>query len=301
MKKITFAACLIGMLLFATSSWAGINVFACEPEWAALTRELAGDKATVFQATTAQQDPHHIEARPSLIARVRNADILICTGLELETGWLPILLQHSANPKIQPGQPGYFEVGSVVARLDIPTRLDRSDGDVHAEGNPHIQQDPRNIQRAADALIKRLAEIDSGNAPYYQARYADFTGRWKKAQSQWELKAAPLKGAVVVAHHKDMSYLWNWLGIKELGTLEAKPGVEPSTAHLSELLAQVRKTPIRLVARTPYQSSRASQWLASQAQVPAIELPFTVGGADKTDDLFGLFDVTVQRLLDAKP
>lgn len=301
MKRFISMVTLSVLGLLAQPAQAALNVFACEPEWASLVQEIAGDKANIFTATTAHQDPHHIEARPTLIAKVRNADLVICTGMELETGWLPILLQHSANPKIQPGQAGYLEIGAVVPRLDVPTRIDRSDGDVHAAGNPHIQQDPRNIQRAADALVKRLSEIDAANSAVYQGRYKNFSERWKKAQGQWEQKAAALKGVLVVSHHKDMAYLWNWLGIKEVGTLEAKPGVEPSTAHLTELLAQQQRTPARFVVRTPYESPRASEWLSAQAHIPAIELPFTVGGDDNAKDLFGLFDVTIQRLVEAKP
>lgn len=301
MKKLFVCLGWVFLALTANVAHAALNVFACEPEWGALVQEIAGDKASVFVATTARQDPHHIEARPTLIAKVRNADLVICTGLELETGWLPILLQHSANSKIQPGQLGYLEIGLLVPRLEIPSRLDRSDGDVHASGNPHIQQDPRNIQRAADALLKRLSELDPPNSTTYQVRYKTFSERWSKAQQLWAQKALPLKGALAVAHHKDMSYLWNWLGIKEVGTLEVKPGVEPSTAHLSDLLSQLQRTPARFVVRTPYQSARASEWLSAQARLPAVELPFTVGGDEKTKDLFGLFDVTLQRLLEAKP
>lgn len=275
-----------------------LNVFACEPEWAALTTELAGDKASVFSATTALQDVHHIEARPTLIARMRSADLLVCTGLELESGWLPVLLQRSGNPRIQPGQPGWLEAGMLVPRLDVPTRLDRSEGDVHAAGNPHIQTDPRNIQRVADALAKRLTELDPANAAVYQARQRDFGQRWQQAIKRWELQAAPLRGMAVITHHKDMVYLTQWLGMKSIATLEPKPGVEPSTAHLASLLALQRSTPAKLVLRTPYQSARPSEWLAAQTAIKPVELPLTVGGADKAQDLFGVFDVTLQRLLE---
>ena len=286
---------VVGLL---SQSAAALNVFTCEPEWAALVTELAGPSSSVFSATSAQQDVHHIEARPGLIARIRNADLAVCTGLELESGWLPVLLQRAGNAKVQTGQPGYFEAGAYVTRLEVPTRLDRSDGDVHASGNPHIQGDPRNIQKVADALVKRLADLDAANAASYQARYRDFSQRWQKATLAWEQKAAPLKGVAVVTHHKDMLYLTNWLGMKTVGTLEPKPGVEPSAAHLADLLAQQQRTPAKLILRTPYQSARPSMWLSEKASVPALELPFTVGGADKAQDLFGLFDVSLQRLLE---
>lgn len=297
MKKITLSLAASLATLLALPAHATVNVLACEPEWAALATELGGDKVKATSATTALQDPHHIEARPSLISRARNADLLVCTGLELETGWLPILLQQSGNAKILPGQPGYLEAGTLVNRLEVPTRLDRADGDVHAAGNPHIQQDPRNIARVAEVLAQRLAQVDAASAGYYQSRYKDFAARWSTAMQKWEQQAAPLKGIAIVEHHKNMEYLLNWLGMRAVGTLEPKPGVEPSAAHLSELASQLQRQPAKMVIRAAYQDERASQWLAEHARIPAVVVPFTVGGDDRAKDLFSLFDDTVQRLL----
>ena len=299
MKKFFYILLSLSFGFLTLPAHAALNVLACEPEWAALATELGGDKVKVTSATSALQDPHRIEARPSLIARARNADLLACTGLELEIGWLPILLQQSANPKIAPGSPGNFVAGNYVQRLEIPSRLDRSDGDVHASGNPHIQQDPHNIALIAEALAKRLSEIDPGNASFYQTRYKDFSAKWNLAIQKWEREASPLKGVAVVAHHKNMEYLLHWLGMSLAGTLEPKPGVEPSAAHLAELLAQLQRQPAKLVIRAGYQDARASEWLAEHAHIPAVVLPFTVGADDKSKDLFGLFDETIQRLLGA--
>jgi zinc/manganese transport system substrate-binding protein len=274
-------------------------VLACEPEWAALATELGGDRVRTSSATTAMQDPHHIEARPSLIARARNADLLVCTGLELEAGWLPVLLQQSGNAKILPGQQGYLEAGALVPRLEVPTRLDRSEGDVHAAGNPHIHLDPRNIAVVAQALSQRLARIDPASAATYQARYQDFAKRWDAAVAKWTQQGAPLKGVVVVEHHRNMSYLLNWLGMRSIGTLEPKPGVEPSAAHLSALASQLQGTPAKMVLRSAYQDARASQWLSEHAHIPAVMLPFTIGGDDAAKDLFSLFDDSLRRLLEA--
>lgn len=295
LKHLLIAAACVA----ATSAHAAVNVLACEPEWEALTTELGGDKVKVSSATNALQDPHRIEARPSLIARTRNANLLVCTGLELEVGWLPVLVQQSGNSKIAAGQPGYFEAGAFVPRLDVPGKVDRSEGDVHAAGNPHIQQNPHNIALVSVALAKRLAELDPANAAYYQTRQKDFAARWDAAMLKWEKQAAPLKGVAVVEHHKNMEYLMGWLGMHQVGTLEPKPGVEPSAAHLSELLSQLQRAPAKMVIRAAYQDGRASQWLSEHAKIPAVVLPFSVGGDDKSKDLFGLFDSTVQRLLDA--
>ncbi|MFC0134029.1 zinc ABC transporter substrate-binding protein [Massilia eurypsychrophila] len=298
-RKFVAALAFGAAALLSASAHAELNVLACEPEWEALTKELGGDKVKVTSATNALQDPHRIEARPSLIARTRNADLLVCTGLELEAGWLPLLVQQSGNAKIAAGRPGYFEAGAFVPRLDVPARVDRSEGDVHAAGNPHIQQNPRNIALIAVALAKRLAELDPANAAWYQSRQADFAGRWNAAMLKWEKLATPLRGVAVVEHHKNMEYLVNWLGMRVVGTLEAKPGVEPGAAHLGQLLAQLQRQPAKMALRAGYQDARPSQWLAERAKIPAVLVPFTVGADDKVTDLFSLFDVTVQRLLEA--
>src|SRR5436190_16338853 len=158
------------LLLAAWPATAALNVFACEPEWGALVKELGGDKVRIYIATTALQDPHRIEARPSLIARARDADLAVCTGAELEIGWMPLVQQQSANPKIQVGQPGFFEAASAVALIERPARIDRSLGDVHPAGNPHIHLDPRNIERVADALGARMSNLDPKEAAYYDEK-----------------------------------------------------------------------------------------------------------------------------------
>jgi len=296
MKKLL---CLLFLLASSNGAWAALNVLACEPEWGALVQELGGDKVAVYNATTALQDPHRIQARPSLIARARSADLLACTGAELEIGWLPILLRQSANPNIQPGKPGYFEAANYVTKLDIPTRLDRSEGDVHAGGNPHIQTDPRNILLAANALVQRLVQIDPGNGLFYEARHREFATRWKTAMQRWEKAAAPLKGAVIVVQHKGFPYLENWLGLNEVAALEPKPGVEPSSGHLADMLALMQRQKPVMIIRAAYNDGRASEWLAERSKVPVVVLPFTVGGSEKAKDLYGLYDDTIQRLLGA--
>src|SRR5450631_2444247 len=285
------------LALWLAPAGATLNVFATVPEWAALAEELGGDKVKIYTATNALQDPHHVEAKPSLIARARSADLVIATGAELEIGWLPLVLQQAGNPKVQPGKPGYFEAAPFVTLLDKPTRLDLAEGDVHAAGDPHIQTDPRNIARVAAPLAARLAEIDPANAAYYQSRYKAFSERWTAAIARWEKEGAPLKGVAIIVQHKAFTYLIAWLGLKEVASLEPKPGIEPTTAHLSEVLAIVERQPVKMVLRAAYQSDRASQWIAERAKINAVALPFTVGGDDAAKDLPGLYDDTIQRLL----
>src|SRR6266700_8350373 len=184
--------------------------------WGAPAEELGGDKVKVYTATNALQDPHHVEAKPSLIARARAADLVVATGAELEIGWLPLVTQQAGNPKVQAGKPGYFEAAPLVPMNEKPTRLDRAEGDVHPLGNPHIQTDPRNIARVAGPLSARLVELDSANAAYYQSRYKSFSERWTGSIARWEKEAATLKGVPILVQHKAFTYLVAWLGMKEV-------------------------------------------------------------------------------------
>lgn len=287
---------LLILLAAALPVRAELRVFACEPEWAALAQALGGDKVTVYSATHALQDPHRIEARPSLIARARNAQLVVCTGAELEAGWLPAVLRESGNAGVQPGRPGYFEAAALVARLEIPLKLDRAEGDVHASGNPHIHLDPHNLLAVAAPLAKRMGELDAANAAHYAERQRAFAEKWRAAIARWEREAAPLRGMRVVAQHRSFSYLFRWLGLVEAGTLEPKPGIEPGSAHLAQLVAQAKAQQAKLIVRTPFDSPRPGEWLAERTGMPLATLPFTVGGNERALDLFGLFDDTLAKL-----
>lgn len=285
------------LLAWALPAHAALNVFACEPEWAALTQALAGEKASIYTATGALQDPHRIEARPSLIAKARRANLVVCTGAELEMAWLPVVLRESGNRGILPGSGGYFEAANSVRMLDTPARLDRADGDVHARGNPHIQTDARNFLPIADALSQRLTQLDPANTTHYQNSLAAFRKQWRAALEKWEQQAAPLKGIAIVVQHKGFPYMNNWLGLQEITALEPRPGIEPSAAHLGQVMNQLKQHPAKMVLRAAYQDARPSQWVAQRAHIAAVELPYTVGGNAAASDLFGLFDDTIARLL----
>lgn len=299
--KNTIKPLLVALALsVAVPANAALKVFACEPEWAALAQELGGDKLSAFSATTARQDPHYIEAKPSLIARVRNADLVVCTGAELEAGWLPVLLRASGNSRVQPGAPGFFTAAQQVTLLDVPVKFDRALGDIHAAGNPHLHTDPRHIARVAEALAQRLAEVDPTQAVHYQARYRDFSARWTAAIARWERAAAPLRGVAIVSQHQGgWIYLIRWLGLREVAVLEPKPGVPASAAHLAQVLARLQSQPAKMVLRAAYQDGKPSEWLVQQTGIRAVVLPYTAGGSERATDLFGLFDDTIARLLEA--
>ena len=302
MKRHSLVAALLAapLVLLALPAHAALRVFACEPEWGALVQELGGALVEVSVATSALQDPHQIQAKPSLIARARNADLVVCTGAELEIGWLPVLLQQSGNAKVQPGQPGNFAAADFVRKLDVPSQPDRSQGDVHAAGNPHIQVDPRNIALVAAALGARLQQVDPSHAAQYAAALANFAQRWQQAITRWTLLAAPLRGDAVVSQHKAFVYLYDWLGVREVAVLEPKPGVEPTASHLQTVLSTLKGAPARMVVFAAYQDPRASEWLSKNAGIPAVKIAFTVGGTEGAKDLFGLFDDTVARMLAAR-
>ena len=294
----------ITKLLLAALAWplalpaaAALNIFACEPEWGALAKELAGPKASIYVATTGLQDPHRIEARPSLIARARSADLVVCTGAELESGWMPLVQSQSGNAKIHRGAPGYFEAAGHVALIEPPQRVDRSQGDVHASGNPHVHLDPANVAEIAESLAERMAQIDRPEAAQYRERGKAFVARWREAAARWQKQAAPLKGLPVVVYHRDLSYLLRWLGMREVGSLEPKPGLPPSATHLTGLLDSLKANPDKDVLRSAYNDPRAAQWLSERAGIPVVVLPYTVGGADKATDLFALYEITLASLL----
>jgi zinc/manganese transport system substrate-binding protein len=276
---------------------ATLDVFACEPEWAALAQELGGDRVEIYSATTVQQDPHHIQARPSLIAKARKADLLICTGAELEVGWLPLLLRRAGNAGIQPGQPGHFLASDHVDMLEIPEKLDRRLGDIHASGNPHVHTDPRNILHIAGPLSQRLKTLDPGHADHYQQGYRDFESAWQRAMRDWSERATVVKGAKIVVHHDFWSYLIAWLDLSKVATLEPVPGVSPSSRHLAQLKQSLQQQSAVMIVDTGYMNDRPVRWLSEQADIPIVTLPASVD-FQNGESLYQWFDKLVDLLLE---
>jgi zinc/manganese transport system substrate-binding protein len=297
MRHFTCSTIALLILLGGGEAEATVKILATTADWGALATELGGDRVSVYVATSARQDVHRVDARPSLVARARTADLLIANGAELEIGWLPVLVQESGNPGIQPGTSGYFEAAAQLKLLEVPSQLDRSMGDIHPQGNPHAQLDPHNVATVAKALASRLALIDSDNAAYYEQRRREFDARWTQAIARWESEAAPLKGIPVVVMHRDQVYLVEWLGLREVAAIEPKPGVPPSAGHLGQLVSTLSASPPRLILLNAYNDAKAANWLSERIHAPVVLLPFSVGGTPEAKDLFGLFDDTVNRLL----
>lgn len=292
---------VFGALLLGLSSWSPTlhaqTIFACEPEWAALTRVLL-PQAKLHVATHAQQDPHHIEARPALIAQLRSADAAICTGAELEAGWLPTLQQRTGNPKVQDGAPGLFLAASAVNLIDPQPGAGGNPfaGDVHAQGNPHLHADPQRLLSVARAWGSRLQQLFPAQQTEIAQRLGTFEAHWQQRLNGWAQRAAPLRGTTVVAQHSGWAYLWRWLGVQQVADLEPQPGLAPTPGHLQRVLTQLRAQPPRAIVISSYQDPRPARWLAQQlsGQVPVLQLPATVDNPDQPDAL----GQWVDRLLD---
>ncbi len=289
---------LLSLLSLASPAHA-LRIFACEPEWGSLAEVLAGEDATVYVATHARQDVHRIEARPSLISKVRRADLVVCTGGGLESGWLPVLLQRGSNPKVQ-SAPGLFYAADQVDRLEVPQDADRSKGDLHIGGNPHVHLDPHRILTIAEALRGSLAAVDPDNAVSYARRFEDFATQWRAATARWEEHASVLRGKRVIVHHAQWVYLNEWLGLVQVGSLEPLPGLPPTTRHLSSLIDAMERDPAYAILRGGYADPKPSEWLAKRTGICPLSLPYTVGGSEEAKDLFSLFGTTIDTLLSAE-
>ncbi len=299
MKKIRISILFL-IVFLPLNAGAELRVFTCEPEWLALAEEIGQGRVKATSATHALQDPHYVEARPSLISRVRKADLVVCSGAQLEIGWLPMLLSKANNPGVLPGKDGFLEASSVVTRLGVPDTVDRAQGDMHPQGNPHIQMNPHNIALVARALGERMALLDPDNAAEYDRGTDEFLERWADAIAGWEKRAHSLAGKRVVCHHKSWLYLEDWLQLEEVATLEPVPGIPPTASHLSSLLNLLGAdgSGADAIIRAPFQSAKASEWLESRAGIPAVVLPLTVGGSEAATDLFSLFEDILDRLLE---
>tara|TARA_R110002012_G_scaffold119391_1_gene268491 strand:- start:698 stop:1612 length:915 start_codon:yes stop_codon:yes gene_type:complete len=288
--RINFKLIISGVLFtLSSNAFAQFNIFTCEPEYAALAKELAPD-ARIYSATTAMQDPHQVQARPSLIAKMRQADLVICAGAELEVGWLPMLQMKAANAKVRNTDLGLFFAADHVETLDKMSNVDRSMGDVHSQGNPHLHFSPPRILAIAKALTEKLIQLDSDNSRDYQQQLERFSSRWTLASAKWQETASKLSGMKVIAYHSSFRYLFDFSGIEQVADLEPKPGLPPTSGHLAGLLKQANNSDITAIVIASYQDKRGANWLAEKSNLPVIVLPLSVGGNEQSNDLFSLYD-----------
>lgn len=280
-----------GAAIFSSNAFA-LNIFVCEPEWQAFMHSHAPE-ATIYSATTAKQDPHYVQARPSLIAKMRQADVAMCSGAELEVGWLPMLQTRSSNRAVQNGEPTMIYAADHVRMLDTHDHVDRSMGDIHAHGNPHVQFAVTDMIPLSREVTKRLQSIDPDNAQHYQVNGMRFRLEWRKKLEEWSEKAAPLEGKHVVGYHATYRYLYDWLGMVQVGDLEPKPGISPTTSHLQSL-TKLDADSFDAIVYSSHQDKRPANWLHQQTGKPVIELPLSV---EKDQSLDELIDVVIDQLL----
>ena len=309
-----------------------LNVVTTTSDLAAIARIVGGDKAEVMSLATGKEDPHHIAAKPSYMMAVRKADLWIRTGMELEIGYEPLILDGSRNTRIRIGTRGHLDASTGVIRLEVPTqKIDRSMGDIHPQGNPHYMLDPLNGRIVAKTIAARMAELKPEHASYFNERLKAFRleldkrmfgpelvekigggklwalvlkGKLDQVLKQpgmpvlggWLGTMRPHAGTKVIPYHRNWSYFFHRFGLVVPIEVEPKPGIPPSTVHLSRVLQQVKQTPPRAILRAAYQDPKAADWLHDRSGIPVIELPYTVGGNDAATDLFKLFDVTLQLL-----
>lgn len=286
------------LLTLSHSALAQMNIFACEPEYAALAKELAPD-ARIYSATTAMQDPHLVQARPSLIAKMRQADLAICAGAELEVGWLPMLQMKAANMQVRSTDKGMFFAAEHVKTLDQMSNVDRSMGDIHRLGNPHVHFSPQRMLTIAQALTDKLIQLDEKQSAEYQQQLSLFTSRWQLAMTKWQVKARGLQGMKVIAYHSSFRYLFDFANIEQVADLEPKPGLPPTSSHLASLLKRAGKGDIAAIIIASYQDQRGAHWLAEKSNLPVVVLPLSVGGNEQSNDLFSLYDSSLDLLMQA--
>ena len=297
MKRIKLTTVAVLALLYAGPAHATINVFACEPEWGALAKEIGGDHVKIYTATKAHQDVHYMRAKPSLLAAVRKADLIFCSGASLESGWLPILLKKAGGPDVQPNTKGWLMASDFVRKLGVMTHnVDRSMGHIHPEGNPHVHLNPNNLLEIADMLAERLIILDQRNLSTYDTNLSTFKQKWSVLINEWNASASMLKGKKVIVYHKSWSYLLDWLGVDILTTLEPKPGLPPTSAHLETVLQTVKGQDVLGILVAPFENDKAAIWLSEKSDIPILHLPYTVGGDEQVTDLESLFTQSIKLL-----
>jgi zinc/manganese transport system substrate-binding protein len=282
----------------AATAEAKLSVVTTIPDFAAVVRELGGDRVNAESLLLGTEDPHFVDAKPSHVLRVNRADLVILVGLGLESGWLPSLLGQARNPKVQPGSTGYLDASQFVQLKDAPVSLDRSMGDIHAGGNPHYYTSPFEMLRVAEAIYHRLTELDGEGRAAYDQRWQVFSRTMQEKVAAWKARLAPFAGTRVVEYHKSWVYLLDWVGFVSAGALEPKPGIPPSPAHVSELLNVVRDQQVRFVIKEIYYPDRLAQVFADKAGAKLLVLPSMVGALPGINTLWDKWDRVVAMLVD---
>jgi zinc/manganese transport system substrate-binding protein len=291
---------LAALLAAPAPALAALHVVTTTEGLAALTREVAGGRASVESLSRGVQDPHFVDANPILALKLRGADLLVDVGLELEIGWLPPLVTQSRNARIQPGGPGRLSASSAVEVLDVPTGpVDRSVGDLHPAGNPHFLTDPRRAVKVATAIAARLAALDPADAAGYRARAAAFAKQMDGALARWTARLAPVKGRALFTHHRTMVYFLDWTGLRSVGEMEPRPGTPPPPAHLAALVQQAKRDGVKACVVESYYDPRSDELVARLSGAKLVVIPGDVGGDPAAKTYEQWIDLLVTRVTEA--
>lgn len=297
---IRWTLVLIAGLLAAAPAYADLRVAASLTDLASVAQFVGGKHVTAQSLCRGYEDPHFVPAKPSLMKAIQHADVFISVGLELDGGWLPLVLPGSRNPKIQPGAKGFVDASEGVDVLEKPTgTVSRAEGDIHPLGNPHYYADPKALEVVADHLAEVFSQLDAPNAAGYAANAKAFDEKMEASLAKWEKEMTPYKGAPIVTYHKNFVYFAERFGLKQFGTVEPKPGIPPTPRHLAELAAAMKQAGAKVVVYQPYYSAEASRDLATRAGGVAVEIATEAGGLPGTDDVFSKFDVLVSSVAKA--
>ena len=274
-----------------------LNVVTTIEAFADLARRMGGEKVSVEALSHGYQDPHYVEAKPSLAIGLHRADVLIRVGLDLEIGWLPVLVQESRNGRIQPGQPGDIDTSTFIEVLDIPTtQVTRAMGDIHPKGNPHFWIPPVNAVRIAKGIAERFKQLRPGDRDYFEAQFEKFLADIKGKATQWEAKAKPLAGMKIVTYHKSWTYVSKWLKLEEVSYVEIKPGIPPSPDHLLRLVALMKTEKVSALLMEDYYNRAIAQEVAEQTGAKLVPMPSDVGARPEIKTYFDLVDAVFRNL-----
>lgn len=300
MKKqtsLTKLAAIIGLCLTtAVSAEAKLNVVATLPDFAAVARVVGGEYVDVTSLAKPTEDPHFVDARPSFVVKLREADILIDGGAELEIGWLPPLLQNARNPKIEVGQPGRVQASQGIRLMEVPAQLSRAAGDVHAAGNPHFMVDPIIAKAVAAHIASAFATVDPAHAAAYQTNEKQFENTINAKLQEWGAKLLPYRGQSIVAYHDSWIYFAHRFGFKIDIFLEPKPGIPPSPSHLAEVIAEMKAQKIKAILVEPYQNRKIAEKVAEETGGKVVDFAQFPGALPDTDTYVKLIDALVNRL-----
>ncbi|MFL6515717.1 MAG: metal ABC transporter substrate-binding protein [Chthoniobacterales bacterium] len=287
---------LFALLLVIPAAQAKLNVVATLPDFGALTREIGGNNVVVTVLAKPTEDPHFVDARPSFVVALRNADVLVEGGAELEIGWLPPLLQNARNPKIDTGKPGRVVASQGIKLMNVPTEVTRAAGDVHVLGNPHFATDPIIAKAIALHISQALSALDAANAAAYQANYKTFETTINAKLQQWGAAMLPFKGRPVVAYHDSWPYFAHRFGISIDIFLEPKPGIPPSPSHLAEVIAQMKAQHIKAIIVEPFHDRKIAEKVAAETGAKVVDFAQFPGGLPGTDTYVQLIDKLVNGL-----